>query len=215
MAEGTAGPARPRGMHAPHFNLQVECPPTLISALDIIAHQANVRRSTLVRAVLAEYVELKLGPNVRHAIAQWEKHGADVLHEFMKQQVGPVAEVHVEDRTASMAYHPEMDVPKKFGPMQENDLLPENNKKRKRAPSPTDISDSLSLEFAKQKELQAPTLTESELVAADPSRSWGPLPEHFPVKQEVNPLWGTDEPEEVAEPAQDDPSETSSDPFLM
>jgi hypothetical protein len=190
-----------RPQTSPRFNLQVDCPPTLVDALDIIAYRAKVRRAPLIRAILAEYVELKLGPKVRRAIAEWEKHGSDVLHEFMKQQVGDVDAIEAPpDPKEKFEYRPEIDLPG-----QENDLV--GSKKRLgRAMDPHSVADSLTAEFTDKHELQPPTLTESELVAADPSRSHRPLPEHFPVKQEVDPQF--DE-----EPVSDDTDQ--DEPFLM
>jgi hypothetical protein len=76
------------------FNLQLRCPVVLGAALDLIAERANggegISRSALIRSVLAEFVELKLGPNLRKAITAWERSGGAMLSEFLRQQVPPV-----------------------------------------------------------------------------------------------------------------------------
>lgn len=72
----------------PRFNMQTEVPPILAVALDMIADNARggegVTRSHLVRSVLTEFVELKLGASWRQAIASHERFGGDVMAEFVK-----------------------------------------------------------------------------------------------------------------------------------
>lgn len=76
---------------APRMNLQCEVPPTLIAALDLIAQNARggegVTRSHLIRSVLTEYVELKLGSDFRAALVAHERFGGDVLQEFVRAAV--------------------------------------------------------------------------------------------------------------------------------
>lgn len=81
------------------MNLQVEVPPTLTTALDLIAANARggegVSRSHLIRSVLTEYVELKLGPNFRQALVAHERFGGDVLQEFVRQAIKATPEAVV------------------------------------------------------------------------------------------------------------------------
>lgn len=143
----------------------------------MLAGRANISRSALVRSVLAEYVEIKLGPRVREAVAAWTKHGEDVLQAFVREHIGIAPEVAVG---RDPGFEP------KYMEEEQDNAPPTANEQNIGERSKVEpIGDSLTKDFATQKEVSAPTPTESEYVAADPDRRFRPLPEHFPVETEI------------------------------
>ena len=184
----------------PRANLQVEMPTTLISALDLLASRANkgagITRSHLVRAVLAEYVELRLGPSLRKAIAAWDEQGGALLDAFMRRQLGDAVP------TDPVSIDPLIDRNYNANPLDDEDPLHKvaemDARRRQDSPAKSEnggnkggverIEPAMSIapEFAKQNELQAPTPTESEYVAADPARGSMPPPTHFPLRSDYD-----------------------------
>jgi hypothetical protein len=148
------------------MNLQVEVPPTLTAALDLIAANARggegVTRSHLIRSVLTEYVELKLGPNFRQALQAHERFGGDVLAEFVKQAITATGAPKV----------PQVDVLADAGrhqgaPLGEYHQAPEHEASAEDADPVT----------------AAPQVDAEQFKTEHP---FEPLPEHFPVK---TPAW--------------------------
>lgn len=153
---------------APRTNLQVEVPPTLVTALDLIAENARagegVTRSHLIRSVLTEYVELKLGPNFRQALVAHERFGGDVLQEFVKQAI----------RSTPQKTVPQVDVLPDEHRMQGQPIEPE----RRYEPAP---EHQASLEDAgADPATAAPIDLPAEQYLHD--RPHEPLPQYFPLK---------------------------------
>lgn len=188
--------ARPKPA-TPRANLQVEMPVTLIAALDLLASRANngsgITRSHLVRAILAEYVELKLGPDLRKAIAVWDKHGGDLLMTFMKQQLGevtahPVSVDPMLDRNYNASPLDDSDplhkLAEKTVTERKESVYTTENTGHKSGEEYVPVATSVESEFAIKNDLQAPRVTESQYLAQDPERALSPLPTHFPVRRD-------------------------------
>ena len=156
------------------YNLQIDVPPLIVQALDMLAMRAHVSRSALVRAVLSEYIELKMGPRIRKAIAVWETHGKEVIAEFMRQQLPDTGFVTPTPIPLEKLEHLE----KNFEDEQEKRPPAANPPIMKVGPR-VSIPESVQPEFAIKYKLQAPRLSEEELVAADPDRIFQPDLQHF------------------------------------
>jgi hypothetical protein len=180
----------------PKANLQVEMPTTMVAALDLIAKSARrgegVTRSHLVRAVLAEYIELKLGPDLRNAIAAWDKHGGDVLMEFMRQTVPPVMAEVGHDPLNDRMYAPQNEADPLYKALEfEAQHKAEGGRQNHgRRPPGGDYSRNHPLgtepEFVQEAGIAPPNPTPEEYLKEDPSRKYEPLPEHFPLRTGFN-----------------------------